>query len=465
MPIRPRGSTQQRTPAVRKGAYKFELALGPAAPHRQRVRAVALLLALGAASLHVEPVFAQTWTSARGTPPLWQIIAIDHSGEAGWLYGAEDIAGDGANKFEADEAATDIRSLYADADADRLWVRAYVAANADLPAELVAFFFIDVDSRADTGGSADAKDLWPAFSPDSTAGGYERAIGVHGNGELVGVFRWNASSRSWMKQNPAPNASALRVELMRGLDPLRVAGNDHAYVQLALDHTLSGLDASCSGAIFVRSWLDKPAERSFGDELLAAAPCRPKLDGLGDPAVLRPGSCDADRDCPAAGRCRQHVCVFEYACSNDTDCRTGERCMGSSCVKRVEGTCGDASDCMGLVCDGGNCVACADNGARACASGLICTPNGSCADPQMLTAGSGATAGHSGGGGGNNAGTRNTEDTYPPGKVRGGSFHCAITHGTGSEHGPHALWYTVPPLFLWLLCRMTRSRRRRGSAS
>src|SRR5688572_16119937 len=86
---------------------------------------------------------AQTWSSPRGRPALWQIISVDESGEAGWPYGAEDVAEDGIDSFDPDEAGADLRTVYADADATGLWIRAYVASEAAPPESVVAYFFID----------------------------------------------------------------------------------------------------------------------------------------------------------------------------------------------------------------------------------------------------------------------------------------------------------------------------------
>ena len=390
---------------------------------------------------------AQTWTSPRGRPPLWQIIALDKSGEKSWPFGAEDIAGDGAGKFEADEASADLRSVYADADRNRVWIRAYVAATGNASANLVTFFFIDTDENSETGGGADSTDLWPEFESDPSEGGYERAVGVRVDGMLIGAWRWDTAGKRWMVVTPT--TGAIQIEVDRDQDPIRFAGNEHAYVQVALEHSISGLDASCNGDIFVRTWLETPPDRSFGDTLLGAAACRPDLDNGGDPDIL-PRECDEDADCPAGGKCREDICVWEYTCDSDADCRDGERCMGSICVKVVSGPCDGDEDCEGLVCDANMCVACTQSGNRACESGLVCTPNGTCIDPDDAAGGSGGSGGRPDGGGGSGA----TE--YPPGKVRGGSFHCAAISG---ERGLGGWLYAAPVLALWL------RRRRKARCS
>ena len=62
-----------------------------------------LLVALTAASSRAA---AQSWSNARPRPALFQIVAIDRTGELGFPYEREDIAGDGLGTFAADEAAT-----------------------------------------------------------------------------------------------------------------------------------------------------------------------------------------------------------------------------------------------------------------------------------------------------------------------------------------------------------------------
>jgi hypothetical protein len=409
---------------------------------------VLVAIAIVGVSVGVSAAGAQTWTNPRGRPPLWQIIALDRSGETGWLYGAEDISRDGASKLEADEASADLRSVYADADRNRVWIRAYVAASGNVSADLKMFFFIDTDERSDTGAGADATDLRPEFETDPSAGGYERAIGVGADGMLIGAWRWDAAMSRWTALTPSANA--IQIEIESDQDPLRLAGTDHAYVQIAIEHSISGLDASCNGRIFVRSWLDDPPQRAFGDAVLGAAPCRPELDGLGDPEILRTGSCSADKDCPGAGHCREQICVFDYTCGSDVECRSEERCTSSLCVKVVSGTCDDDADCDGLVCDGDACVACSANGNRACADGLACTPSGTCVDPGDAAAGSGGKAGS-----GDDAGGGSGAEEYPPGKVRGGSFHCAAVSG---ERVSASWLYAAPLLGLWL-------RRRREARS
>jgi hypothetical protein len=389
---------------------------------------------------------AQTWSSPRGRPALWQIISVDESGETGWPYGAEDVARDGIDSFDPDEAGADLRTVYADADATGLWIRAYVASEIAPPESVIAYFFIDSDDRDSTGGDADADELWPELDADPTAGGYERAIAARADGSLVGAWRWDEQASAWTAIAQPPLDSA--VEIDSDLDPIAIGSLDHGYVQLELDHGVSGLDASCDGNIFVRMWNDDPPMRAFGDDDEQASACRLATDPFGDPVVLREPDCSDDSDCPADGRCREGVCLFAYDCSDDDDCREDERCTAGACVRVVESSCDDDRDCDGLVCDDGDCAACAESGARACGADLLCSPNGACVDPETGPDGSGA-------GGSGAAGST------APGTTRGGAFHCsaALVAPAGA---PLGAWLMA--LALVVVVRVPGRRRRSAAA-
>ena len=369
-----------------------------------RVTAIATVLC---GLLQASSVAAQTWSAARARPPLWQINSVDASGEADWPYGSEDIAGDGLGAFEDDEAGADLRSVYADADRDRLWLRAYVAGEAAPAAELVAFFFLDLDDRADTGGDAAGPPLWADWTADPSAGGYERAVGVRGDGTLIGAYSW--TSNSWMPL-AMPDQDDVSIELGSDRDPLRIGALDHGYVQLALPHTGFGFDAGCDGNVFVRLWNDGRGQRSFGDDDEEEAACRAPIDSYGDPNVLRRGQCSDDEQCPGDGECRNGVCVFVYECSGDSECRSGERCRSGACTGGGAGAGAGASGASGA------------SGAGA------------------GTAGSGGTAG---------------------GGVRGGAFSCsAVRNARSGSTG-------APAAFAWLLLAAgtLRIARRRGARS
>src|SRR5262245_15162191 len=109
---------------------------------------VALVAALA------RPASAATWADARSTPHLRDLVAIDRTGEAGWLFGREDVAGDGLDMFGAGERAVDLRSAYAARDPRRFWLRAYVSSEQAPDDGLRVYVFIDRDDDRDTGGSA-----------------------------------------------------------------------------------------------------------------------------------------------------------------------------------------------------------------------------------------------------------------------------------------------------------------------
>ncbi len=375
--------------------------------------------------------FAQTWSSARGWPPLWQIVAIDRSGEAGWPYGQEDVAGDGLAAFADDEAGADLRTVYADADAQRLWLRAYMVSENPPAAALTAFFFLDIDARTDTGGPAQGAPLAAALSADPTHGGYERAIAVRGDGGLASMWEWDAQTAAW--QPLQTRTGTLHAEVGRARDPLAIGPLQRAYVQADLAHELSGLNASCAGLVFVRLRYDSPP-RSFGDDAPEDVACRPQPDAYGDPAILRGSACDADADCPSSGRCRAGACLFTYDCSSDPDCRADERCMAGQCVRVVDGSCNTRADCAGLVCASGTCVACAESGARACSDGLWCAPNGGCVDVAALPSSA---------------------------RVQGGAFHCAALP---SARGPRLGWGILSVILLSSGARRRRRFRARACA-
>jgi hypothetical protein len=388
--------------------------------------AVMIVLAAATAS-------AQTWSSQRERPALWQIISVDATGEPGWPYGDEDIAKDGAATFLIDEARTDLRTTYADADANRLWLRSYVSAD-EMGPDLVAFFFVDADLNTKSGGPALSDVVWPLFESDPSAGGYEYVVGVRGDGSLLGHYRWNASTRLFEAQAVKPNTIAAAAG--RDQDPILIGRPSHGYVQVAIDHALSQLDQNCHARIYVRLWNDVPS-RAFGDDDLGPAACRPEENAYGDPLVLQPDRCTSDADCPAGGRCEGEVCLFTYSCD---DCRDGEVCEGSKCVREVVASCTDDADCDGLVCESGACVACTESGARACDSGRLCSPDGSCVTPEETTG---------------DSGDQNSDD----GGVRGGAFHCSAAPGPAMLASLPSLGWLLA--LAWLPARLARRRKHR----
>jgi hypothetical protein len=405
---------------------------------------IVVLCSVASVSLLTSPALAQSWSLGRERPALFEIIATDASADKAWPFEQEDVAGDGVATLQADEAAVDLRTVYADVRANRLWLRAYVAAKTAPTSNALAFFFIDTDARTNTGAKADDTKLWSGLTADPTPGGYERAVGMRGDGTLLGVYVWDAQKSTWEKQPDKPMLATLEVGV--GRDPIRIAGDDHGYFQVELDLAASGLDAACEGTIFVRLKNDGDPKRNFGDDLgMDAAACRAQLNAFGDPTPLHSDACSSDASCPAQGVCRQGTCLFGYECSADTGCRTDEHCSAGTCVRVVEKSCQQDRDCDGLVCDAGRCTTCSATGARACESGLLCAPAGSCISPRagaggnkaVPAAGSGATDGE---------------------RVRGGAFVCAATPGRDAAPIP---WLWLAACVAFIRC-VRRSRLRGG---
>jgi hypothetical protein len=372
--------------------------------------ALAFLLALGSTAS------AQTWSERREVPSLFDIVAVDETGQLLWPFGQEDVAKDGGQVNRADETAVDLRSLYADARASHLWIRAYVAGEAVPPAAAIAFFFLDSDASNRTGGGAAGDVLFDGWTSDPSAGGYEVAVGLRGDGTALGVFFWDAKKSEWTKQPDKPELAALETGAAR--DPLRFSGDDHGYFQVDLDLARIDVKSGCKGPLFVRLWNDATGDRSFGDSGDVTL-CEPRLNAYGDPVVLDSDACEKDDDCPADGKCRDRTCVFSYACGGNAECREGERCTSGVCVRVVDKSCDDSSDCDGLVCVNDRCSACAESGDHACAKGLVCTPRGACIKP--------GEKGSSGGSGNGAAGDDGAAGAAGE-RVRGGAFTCSFSN-------------------------------------
>ncbi len=397
----------------------------------------ALLLA---ATLGVAKAQAQTWSLPRGYPTLWQIVSIDRSGEQGFPYGREDVAGDGLGSFAAEESESDLRSVYADTDAERLWLRAYVAAENEPPPALHAFFFLDTDGRDSSGGPAHGEQLAPLQADDPTRGGYERALAVRGNGTVLGAWRWDTATRTWIEIADR-EPQAVRAERASARDPLGIGGQQsHGYLQVDVEHALSGLNVTCAANLFVRLVRERSPDGAFVDDAPEDFACRAPSDVYGDPVVLRKEACSNDTQCPADSRCRDGICLIGYDCGGDEDCRSGETCTDGQCVRQVGLACDAAAACDGLVCDEARCAACSESGPRACAQGLLCAPSGACLDPDRFEPG---------------------PATPDEAKVQGGALSCVA--GAGRTRTPMTLACLLP-LALVLLHQRVRRRRRAREA-
>jgi hypothetical protein len=413
-------------------------------------------LQLAAASLSVialaaslgSTASAQTWSQKRERPALFEIVAVDETSQPLWPFGPEDIAKDGAETYAADEAAVDLRSVYADARSEGLWVRAYVAIDDEPMSSAVAFFFLDNDANAKTGGKAEGDVLFDGWSTDPSPGGYEVAVGMRGDGVALGVFVWDDAKAVWTLQPDKPVLVTLETGKTR--DPLRLSVENHGYFQITLDSKVVELGDGCTGPLFVRLWNDVTGARAFGDSSDVTI-CKARLNAYGDPEILRSNACESDASCPANGKCRERTCVFEYECKADDGCRDDERCMGSVCVRVVDKTCDAVADCDGLVCASSKCTACSDSGDRACASGYVCTPGGTCIRP-----GATGASGRSGGGSGTSGSAGAAGE-----RVRGGAFTCSAFAGPATRTGAGSIaFFGIAAFWFDRLRRRRRARRR-----
>jgi hypothetical protein len=232
---------------IRTGRISF--ARGRASP---RLELRTALCAAGACLVAALPRPAlAAWADERTTPHLRDLVALDRTGEAGWLFGREDVAGDGVDTFAASEQAVDLRSVYAARDDERLWLRAYVASEQAPAADLKVFVFIDRDDDRRTGGSAIAPELDPAFTSDATRGGYDTVIGMQGGTALAGVWSWSEQDEEFALEPPAPLDAI--AESGVDIDPLRLFSDRHGYLQASLDAAALDITPSCEARLLVRS--------------------------------------------------------------------------------------------------------------------------------------------------------------------------------------------------------------------
>jgi hypothetical protein len=371
---------------------------------------------------------AQSWSGARTTPSVSELIATDATGEAGWPFGNEDVAGDGAT-FGAAEQSVDVRSVYAVTDTARLWVRAYVSSTSAPPASLRLYFFIDADGSTATGGSAAATNIEAAFTTDSTSGGYDHVLGLSGAGNVVGFWDYRAQQMDFA----ANNGGAARADADVGadVDPLLLGEDTLGYVGGAVELGTAELTAGCAANLFVRAVSDAGNDLDVGARVDCVA-----ADGNGNgvpDAVEKVSGCASDDDCPAGGRCISGRCRFTTTCTGDGDCGAGETCDNGRCVATGGQSCSSNADCDGLVCGSGTCTPCNSAGV-ACASGQACGPDGRCVTG-TAGPGSGAEA------------LIDADEV-----VQGGAFTCGI----GPSAPPGAAWLGVGLSLLAIRRRRSR---------
>lgn len=385
------------------------------------------------------PASAQTWAGARQAPALTELFAIDATGETGWLYGQEDVAGDGVGSFKQQEQSIDIRTAYASTDAQRFWFRVYVSDTQTPGGNVSAYVFIDADKNASTGGSAAASAVDAKFTTDASPGGYEFIFGVRGNASVLGVWEWRTQQADWSSKQVNPTQAT--AEAGAFLDPVRLNGDQHGYLQGAVDLGVVGLTTTCTANLYVRT-TNETASLGAGDlEVGQVGSCIPadgNNNGVPDPVEPTAG-CTTDAQCANGGLCVNGKCIFAPACASDADCAATETCTAGRCVVKPTGTtCTDNAACSGLVCSGGQCVPCTPGGSE-CGAGSVCRPDGRC--------GSGAGTGTGGAGG---AGV----ELGPEDEIQGGACACSLP-GRATPLG--WLSFALPLLLLSRRARRARS--------
>lgn len=370
-----------------------------------------------------------TWAGGRTTPSLRQVVAIDATGEPNWPYGAEDVAGDGLGAFGQQEQSIDIRTAYAATDRQRFWARVYVSDAQPAGGNVHAFVFIDADRNNSTGGSAAAPEVNPSFTSDPSQGGYEYVVEVAGNGSAVQL--WDRQGNTFRNaQLPPPQATG---EAGTDADPIRIGALDHGYIQVAIDLGAVGLTEACDANLYFRT-TNATAALGAGDlDVGQVSSCVPALNG-GVPGVLvPPNGCSSNADCPAGAVCRGGQCQLPPTCTTNADCGTGMQCTPDGrCVPVPSGNCTTSAECNGLVCQGGQCVACTVGGNQ-CGSGSTCGADGHCStgtgtgpgeEPLMLS---------------------------PDESIKGGACHCTLPGKSGRR--------SAAPLGLATLALIAMRRR------
>jgi OmpA-OmpF porin, OOP family len=407
-----------------------------------RLRRGLLFIACWLGACIPSAALAASWADGRSTPRLLDLIVIDRTGERRWLFGAEDVAGDGLATFSAPERAIDLRSVYARLDQGRLWLRAYTSSDA-APAEgLRVFFFFDADGNTDTGGRALAPEIDAALARDDSRGGYDVVLGLESGTALGGVWRWNRAAAAYVAAEVPPLTAV--AESGVDVDPLRLFAGEHGYLQVSVDAGALELAPRCGADLLVRS---TNADGASDVDVGGLAPCLAlDIDGNRVPDLLETvdaASCDADDQCPASGLCLSGRCLYPGYCRENGNCSRDERCNPSGiCVAEGGASCGGNSCSGGLVCDDDStCIAC--TGDADCAGEQRCAASGRCVDESSS---SGSTSGASSGPG---------DIVLEPGQeVQGGAGSCSVNPGASTR--------ALTPYWLIALALLTFARRGRA---
>lgn len=202
---------------------------------------------------------APTWTSNRTTPGRHELFAVDTTGEAQWPFGRESVL-DNGNAFTAAEASIDLRTAYADTTSSELWLRAYTV-GAPPANSLKGVFFLDIDHRASSGGSAAARVIDERFESDPTDGGYEYALFVPAAPAAPAeLYQWLAQSSVWARADDQPTlvkTSGTDFDPIR-FDSIRERRERRGYIQVRAPLDAVVLTQACEARIFVRGVDDAP---------------------------------------------------------------------------------------------------------------------------------------------------------------------------------------------------------------
>jgi hypothetical protein len=330
-------------------------------------------------------------------------VALDATGEANWPFGSEDVAADGA-MFGAAEQSVDIRSAYAATDAERLWLRAYVASTGEPDDSLRVFVFIDADDATITGGAADSAEIDPEFTSDPTPGGYDHVLGVAADGSVIALWTHDDAADAFVEV--MTTGSQADAEAGVDLDPLRFGANERGYVQGSVELGEVEVAQPCDANLFFRALSDEGND----SDVATRVACLPgDTNGDGVPNVVETADCDSNADCPANGVCLRGECIYPSACGVDGDCGAEETCVDGRCVADGGQSCETTADCDGLVCNDGTCASCNAAGVS-CSPGEVCGSDGRC------------VGGTPGGGEGGAASLVDADE-----KVKGGAFTCGLS--------------------------------------
>jgi hypothetical protein len=387
---------------------------------------------------------AQTWADSRTTPILSEIVAIDATGEPGWLYGEEDLAGDGVAEFKQQEQSIDIRTVYASTDSARFWVRLYVSDPNVAGGNVTAFVFIDADHSTATGGTAEADEINPLLTNDPSDGGYDYVIEIGGNGSIGNIWEWRDAQTGYQGTNPTP--AQAEAETDQDVDPIEIGSSEHGYLQAMVDLGQVGLTPACDAMLFVRSV--HTSTGGDGDlDVGQVGPCVP-ADTNGDdvPDILTENvdQCADDDQCPGGGICVDGRCVIPQTCVDDTDCDADEECSPQGICMPIGGEqCTDDADCGALICVDGQCVPCTV-APEQCGPGRRCAVDGRCVDD------SGMGVGGFGAGGAPPEGGLPFQEGVD--EVQGGALNC-------SARAPRTAGSVLAILYLALLGSLAWRRR------